>query len=516
MEEVALALQEELGDKVSARCQPDLACTAAVASLVFTLSSALCVRCVSPDLPDLSNAKLFIPPTPILRESNWPLLEVKKGFFERLDEEPLEDRPVDGEGERRYVDSGDEGEDGEEEETDVLGWGDSKQDDLGAGEKDGKRKGAAAASAAKDEEAAGPGWGDDLDLELPEGAEPAAEKDDAAAAASASSFFVMPLPGKNPLSRWSSSSSLAPDLIAAGAFDLGMHLLNRQLGIVNFAPLKEHFLSLSNSIVAYLPSLPSAPAVPVYLHRSYSTERDGKEADGPALCYQFSQLGEPLKAANKSVTGGKFQQALKEFLSLLQLLPFVVVEQRAQVADMLEFINLCREYVLAIRIELRRKESTELQTQALLAAYFTQCRIQPIHLVLGLRSAIKLTNSVKAFGFCAHLCRRLLELCVSNTNPAIEEKAEPRKIRTYLAMCEKQAAQAVAAGGSADAVVIPWPEDGGFSVCGLSFTAVERGKGVKCPFCVAVYKPEYAGQLCNICGVAKIGAEGTGLRCFPE
>ena len=47
MEEVALALQEELGDKV-------------------------------PDLPDLSNAKLLIPPTPILRENNWPLLEVKK------------------------------------------------------------------------------------------------------------------------------------------------------------------------------------------------------------------------------------------------------------------------------------------------------------------------------------------------------------------------------------------------------------------------------------------------------
>jgi len=201
---------------------------------------------------------------------------------------------------------------------------------------------------------------------------------------------------------------------------------------------------------------------------------------------------------------------------LLHLLPFVVVDKRAQIAEMLEFINLCREYVLAIKIELKRKETTDLTQQAVLAAYFTQCRIQPIHQVLGLRSAIRLSSSVKAFAFCAHLCRRLLELCVSNTNPAIEEKAEPRKIRTFLTMCERQAAAAVAAGGNADSVVIPWPDDGGFSVCGASFTAIERGKGVKCPFCAGVYKAEYAGQLCNLCGVAKIGAEGTGLRCYPE
>lgn len=30
------------------------------------------------------NAKLLLPPTPILREDNWPLLTVSKGFFETL------------------------------------------------------------------------------------------------------------------------------------------------------------------------------------------------------------------------------------------------------------------------------------------------------------------------------------------------------------------------------------------------------------------------------------------------
>ena len=30
------------------------------------------------------NAQLMLPPTPILKDNNWPLLTVSKGFFENL------------------------------------------------------------------------------------------------------------------------------------------------------------------------------------------------------------------------------------------------------------------------------------------------------------------------------------------------------------------------------------------------------------------------------------------------
>jgi hypothetical protein len=37
------------------------------------------------DVPQTDpNARLMMPPTPILREENWPLLTVSKGFFENL------------------------------------------------------------------------------------------------------------------------------------------------------------------------------------------------------------------------------------------------------------------------------------------------------------------------------------------------------------------------------------------------------------------------------------------------
>ena len=37
------------------------------------------------DLPETdADARLMMPPTPILRDENWPLLTVSKGFFENL------------------------------------------------------------------------------------------------------------------------------------------------------------------------------------------------------------------------------------------------------------------------------------------------------------------------------------------------------------------------------------------------------------------------------------------------
>lgn len=56
LEEVAAALAEELGENV-------------------------------PDLPDLSDARLFSPPNPIFKGANWPLLETRKSILDMLDQD---------------------------------------------------------------------------------------------------------------------------------------------------------------------------------------------------------------------------------------------------------------------------------------------------------------------------------------------------------------------------------------------------------------------------------------------
>ncbi|XLT31597.1 hypothetical protein HN873_062889, partial [Arachis hypogaea] len=71
------------------------------------------------------------------------------------------------------------------------------------------------------------------DLELP----PAAETPKASTG-TRSSVFVAPTPGMRVSQMWIQKSSLAADHAAAGNFDTAMRLLNRQLAMKNFTPLR--------------------------------------------------------------------------------------------------------------------------------------------------------------------------------------------------------------------------------------------------------------------------------------
>jgi hypothetical protein len=71
------------------------------------------------------------------------------------------------------------------------------------------------------------GWGDDLDISLGLADEGASKADDAA---DANDVFVMPTRGKGANQLWSANSTLPADLIAAGSFDMAMHVLNRSVG----------------------------------------------------------------------------------------------------------------------------------------------------------------------------------------------------------------------------------------------------------------------------------------------
>ncbi len=82
---------------------------------------------------------------------------------------------------------------------------------------------------------------------------------------------------------------------------------------------------------------------------------------------------------------------------------------------MKELVSIVKEYHNALRCELKRKELKEGDADAPvraaeLAAYFTHCKLQPVHLALSLRSAMSIFFKLKNYATCATFCRRLLEL----------------------------------------------------------------------------------------------------------
>ncbi|KAK9847289.1 hypothetical protein WJX84_005223 [Apatococcus fuscideae] len=431
------------------------------------------------DPPELDpKARLLLPPPPILKEDNWPLLTVSKGFFENL------------------VATGKEPEaDGEIEELDMgegvgAGWGDDLN--LEAAE-DGEVDGDEAEEGDEEAEEGEGGW-EMEDLELPP------ELSQPQAVAGADSVFVAPTPGLPASQRWIQKCNLAAELAAAGDFPAAMRLLNRQLGIVSFGPLQPYLLDLYTGSHAALPTLPGVPTLAAALDRNWSSSESSKSPTAPALVYDLSLLTERLNAMYKSVTAGKFTEGLRQTNVMLHMIALTVVDTRREVDDLKELLNIVKEYNIAIRTELARKEVRDNPARsAELAAYFTHAKLHPRDRALGLNSAMGIFWKAKNFATCATFARRLLEL---NVPQALGQKA-----RQVLQACERT---------PTDALDINYDPRNPFDLCSLTFTPIYRGNPyVECPFSGARFQPSCKGKVSPVGDIAKIGMDASGLACLP-
>eukprot|EP01102_Stenamoeba_stenopodia_P015742 TRINITY_DN5405_c0_g1_i1.p1 TRINITY_DN5405_c0_g1~~TRINITY_DN5405_c0_g1_i1.p1 ORF type:complete len:1071 (+),score=284.34 TRINITY_DN5405_c0_g1_i1:663-3875(+) len=420
----------------------------------------------------LKDAKLLYPPTPIMRlhEANWPLLTTKPSFIleqegKRLADEDDADQVDESAWEPDVDLKGDADEEGGE------GWGGDDVLAPAAGE--------------------GDGWGE-LEIEgidVPETHTHAPGKGE--------SYFVPPNPGPSAGQIWVRNSRLAADHAAAGGtgIESAMQLLNTQLGIVNFEPLKPLFMQLLMGSRATFSAFPSVPPLFVAFQRNPS---DPPSKALPYLSNPLAQLIEKLKAGYKATTGGKFSEALALFLSILHHIPLLVVDSKQEVNEVKELITICREYITGLRLELHRKEiATENQVRLTeLAAYFTHCNLQPIHLMLSLRSAMNAAYKIKNFVSAASFARRLMEL-----NPKYEVATQAKKVIQFAEQNPK------------DAFKLNYDERNPFSVCCISFVPIYKGNPVVlCPYCQSSFLPEHKGKVCTTCKVSQIGAQTTGIQ----
>ncbi len=67
---------------------------------------------------------------------------------------------------------------------------------------------------------------------------------------------------------WVRNSAVPADHVAAGSFESAMQLLNRQVGAVNFEPLKPRFLEIYQASRAFLPATAGLPPLINYVRRN--------------------------------------------------------------------------------------------------------------------------------------------------------------------------------------------------------------------------------------------------------
>ncbi|KAK4793454.1 hypothetical protein SAY86_023889 [Trapa natans] len=432
----------------------------------------------APSLPEGKHPSLLIPPSPVMCGGDWPLLRVMRGIFEG---------GLDAAGK-----GGEEEEDGADgnwgEEMDMADVNGLENGDVATILKDGE------VGEEEDEEEVG--W-DLEDLELPPEIEtPRASSN------TCTSLFVTPSPGM-PISQiWIQKSSLAGEHAAAGNFDTAMRLLNRQLGIHNFAPLKSLFIDLHTGSYSYLRAFSSMPVLSLAIERGWSESNNPNARGPPVLVCNFSELEERLKNGYRATTAGKLAEALRLFTGILHKIPLIVVESRREVDEVKELIIIVKEYVLGLRMELKRREmNNDSVRQQELAAYFTHLNLQLAHQRLALISAMNVCFKAKNLATAGNFARRLLE-----SNPANENHA--KIARQVLQASERN---------NTDASQLNYDYRNPFVVCGATYFPIYKGqKYTTCPYCSSRFVPAQEGKLCSVCDLAVVSADTSGLLSSPS
>lgn len=330
-------------------------------------------------MPKIGEA--LTPPQPVVPtyKANWPTKATSQSFFEKalmgeMEGLSLEDAPAT-----------------------TNGFGEDVEDDAVA-------KNGALVEADDDEDAAGWDMGDDIVPDV-EGDFVNVESTDAGGA------------GSSEADLWARNSPLPVDHVAGGSFESAMNLLNRQVGAVNFAPLKPRFLEVYEATKTYLPASTGLPPLVNYVRRTVE-EQDLRQVL-PIIPRDLEYLASnDLQRGYDSMKGNKLEDGIGIFKSLLHAILVNAVSSDSEVAEAKKLITSASEYTVAMSVELARRKlgapnevnaSPDLLKRSLeLSAYFTIPKIEVPHRQLALLNAMNLAFRSKNYSSALSFANRIL------------------------------------------------------------------------------------------------------------
>lgn len=220
-------------------------------------------------------------------------------------------------------------------------------------------------------------------------------------------------PGSSEADIWSRNSPLAADHVAGGSFESAMQLLNRQVGAVNFAPLKPRFLEIYQASRTFLPASAGLPPIINYVRRNID-ESDPRKVL-PVIPRNFETLTTiDLQEGYTSMRTNKLENGVTIFKGILQALLVNVASSQSEVDDAKSLITKAMEYAVAMSIELERRNiaaaasDDNLKRQLELSAYFTVPKLDVSHRQLALMAAMRLAFTNKQYSSSLSFADRVL------------------------------------------------------------------------------------------------------------
>ncbi|KAK2031691.1 Coatomer, alpha subunit [Colletotrichum zoysiae] len=406
------------------------------------------------------------PPKPVVPtyKANWPTKATSQSVFEKALLGQVEGLSLD------------------DEPAAANGFEDAAEDD-GAAKKNGNL-----IDADDEEDAAGWDLGDDV---VPEIEGDFVNVDSAEAGGAGSSEADL----------WARNSPLAVDHVAGGSFESAMQLLNRQVGAVNFAPLKPRFLEVYQASKTYLPASANLPPLVNYVRRTVEETDPRKVLPVVPRDLEFLATND-LQQGYNSMKTNKLEDGLKIFKGILHSILINAVSSESEVSEAKKLITSASEYAVAMEIELSRRQlgttGEQLKRGLELSAYFTIPKIEVPHRQLALHNAMQLAIRNKNYGSALSFANRII---ANGGSSKLTENAKKAK-----AQCERN---------PSDAIEIEFDQFAEFDICAASHTPIYSGTAYEeCAFDGSKYHTKYKGSVCKVCDVCEIGKHGSGLKLF--
>ncbi|KAF8424017.1 coatomer WD associated region-domain-containing protein [Tirmania nivea] len=416
--------------------------------------------CIPENGAPLSTPKAIVP----THESNWPLRATSQSFFEKALLGQVDALTI---------------EEPAPAASDHLDFDETKEE---ASRSNGNLM-------VDDEDEAGWDIGEDIVLEEQEGLINV-DNDDTAA-------------GTSEAELWARNSPIAADHVAAGSFDSAMQLLSRQVGAVNFEPLKPRFMEIYQATRTYLPASTGLPPLVNYVRRTLEVTDSRKVLPIIPRDLEYITTND-LQAAFATMKNNVLDEGVILFRRILHTLLLSTVKSKNEVEEAKKIIQTATEYILAMTIELERrsleKDPAQVKRNLELSAYFTKPQMELPHRQIALMAAMKVAYTKKNFLSAANFASRVL---ANNSSGKNAETA--RKIKVHG---ERNAH---------DAIEVEYDSFAEFEICAASLTPIYAGSPLEqCPYDGSKYKPEYKGSVCRICNVCGIGSPASGLRLLAQ
>lgn len=222
--------------------------------------------------------------------------------------------------------------------------------------------------------------------------------------------------GSSEADLWARNSPLAADHVAAGSFETAMQILNRQVGAVNFAPLKPRFMMIYEASKTYLPASDSLPPLVNYVRRTVD-EMDVHKVF-PVIPNDLESIASgDLQKGYDCVKSNRLEDGAVIFQRILHSL-LVNAVSSSEVSEAKKLITTASEYSVAIAVELSRrklgtndevaKNPAKLKRSLELSAYFTIPKLEVPHRQLALMSAAKFAYTNKNLSSALSFANRIL------------------------------------------------------------------------------------------------------------